>query len=92
MRLKRGRGRERHCNLRLLTNTSLGLGQEDHYLGFEEVILAEPKELIQLAVDILNHARNDQLVKVTGAYNMSINITQAFQTHWKAWEENPEGA
>ncbi len=83
MRIKRGRGRERHCNLRLLTNTSLGLGQEDHYLGFEEVILAEPKELIQLAVDILTHARNDELLKVTGAYTLSRNIIEAFEEHWR---------
>lgn len=83
MRLKRGtRGRERHCNLRVLTTDSLGLGQEDYNLGFEEVILAEPKELIQLAVDILTKQYTQDLVKVSGAYTMAINIEKAFQRHW----------
>lgn len=83
MMLKRGtRGRERFCHLRVLTPSTLGLGQEDYNLGFEEVILAEPKELIKLAVDILNKQVATELVKSMEAYQLSVRVNQIFQRHW----------
>ena len=83
MMLKRGtRGRERFCHLRVLTPGTLGLGQEDYNLGFEEVILAEPRELIKLAVDILQSQHSSQIVKHDSAFQMAVNIQRFYQVHW----------